>query len=206
MALSTVVHPKSDATYRPGSGRPHLYDSQLYDSQLYDNGKLRRHPVRPRLERPGDLRPVLLRQRTPDEVPRVARIAVDVELGGQQFPRAQLDLEVDVRGASGIRRRPDRVKAILAAGADADPGEALERGIGLASIARVVVVALRVTLPHFHRRAGEGRTAGIGDGAGHPRRLSLAIAEDPVGEQIIVDVAAEVDRVERPLFLRRSRA
>src|SRR5262249_27651240 len=62
-------------------------------------------------------------------VPPVLRMAVDEELGGEQFPAALLDLDVDVRGSAGIRHQLDGTEAMLALGAGGEAAEALEVGI-----------------------------------------------------------------------------
>src|SRR5207245_1168627 len=64
-----------------------------------------------------------------DAVGAILRMTVDEDLRGEQLLAALLDLDVDVRRATGIRHRFDGAEAILAIRPGGEATEALEVGI-----------------------------------------------------------------------------
>ena len=144
-----------------------------------------------------------------DAVPRVARVALDVALGGEQLLPALLDLEVDVRRAAGVRDRLDGAEVVLAGRAGQEPAEALEvlvlLVLLLVAVGRVQVDALGVALPDLDQGVADRVALGVEDPAGQVGDLADgrgdAVVDD---EQVVVGVERELVRVERPLGLGRG--
>ena len=67
----------------------------------------------------------------PDAVLFVPCISLDVALGGEQFLAALFDLEMNVRGASGVRNGFNGAEIIFAGGTGEEAAEALEVCVAL---------------------------------------------------------------------------
>src|SRR6516164_9398251 len=93
-------------------------------------------------------------------VARVAGMAGDEELGGQELAVAALDLEMNVRAAAGIRNRLDGAEAILALLIRSESAKALEVAVAAAAAvgAGVEVDAVAVDLPDLDDEVIHSRT------------------------------------------------
>ena len=100
-----------------------------------------------------------------DEVACVARLALDVALGGEELLVALLDLEVDVGRTAGVRDRLDRAEVVLAAGTREEPAESLEVAVVLLSVgvARVDVGPVAVDLPDLDEGVADRVAPGVED-------------------------------------------
>src|SRR5437868_6200204 len=105
------------------------------------------------------------------------RVAFDVQLRGEQLAVCELHLEMNMRRAPGVRRRPDRVEAPGAGLVGDNAAEALEGRIGAASVPRVVVVARSVALPDLDLGAGERLALQVRHRAFDPRGLALGVLQ-----------------------------
>ena len=95
-----------------------------------------------------------------DAVDVVARVAGDVDLGGEQLAVPLLHLEVDVGGGpAGVGDRLDGAEAVLAGRAGGEPAEPLEVLVLLVllgvAVAGVEVDLVGVALPDLDRRVAD---------------------------------------------------
>jgi len=155
-------------------------------------------------ERHGQRGPALRVQALPEKVAVIACIARHIQLGGQQFAPVQPHLDVDVRRAPVIGRRPQRAKAVAPVASHGHAAKALERRVSLATVARVVIVARLVALPDFHHRAGHRPARCVQHCAFEPGRLAARMAGIAVAQQVKVAVSRQRHRVERPFGLARG--
>src|SRR5262245_52581616 len=84
----------------------------------------------------------------------VLRMAVDEDLGGEQFTPALLDLDVDVGGAAGVRDWLEGAEVVLALPASSAAAEPLEVRVPLpaAAVGAVEVDPAVVHLPDLDHR------------------------------------------------------
>src|SRR6185437_11774274 len=142
-----------------------------------------------------------------DAVALVRRLALDVALGGELLLAFSLDGEMNVPRATGIERRFDRAKVILARRAGQKTAEALEVLVERLAVAaaRVQVDPVVVDLPDFDQGIAKGFAARVQDSPAEVRDLADGRRDFVVDDQqIVVGIERQLVRIKGPFGLRRG--
>jgi MFS transporter, PPP family, 3-phenylpropionic acid transporter len=124
---------------------------------------------------------LVAREPAEQEVPRVARLVGQVELGGQRAAAARRDPHVDVRRAPRIGDRPDgaEVKAAIGLGHGAAVALEVRVALGHRAAGRVVIDGVGVALPDLDLGLRDRVAATVEHAAGEVKRTPRLSSRSP---------------------------